>query len=327
MGQSRPYLSERPRLSRRTTVFLACLGLSAFLWLLRALSQNYEETIPLEVVFTGLPEDRIVINELPQRIEMQVEAMGFEVLWQLVRPFSTTLTIDLSKAKLRKVNHAGTSMQCLLTEIYRDNADALLSSSIKVTHLLPDTLYFNIAPRQSKKVPVKLAGELTYDDDAAPSGEARITPAKVTVFGPKELLTDLLYIETEDVNWSNIGENISATIGLKSLADARLMSMDVKEVEVKLDVIAVESKQWKVPVTIVGKLAAQRWTPAPEEVTITVKATRERLDKLSSESFAFSVNTADVKEGERVKVKCDKRADGIADLRWTPMEVELEVRK
>jgi len=295
--------------------------------LARALSQNYEETIPLEVVFIGLPEDRIVMNDLPQQIDMQVDAMGFDVLWHLIRPFGTPLTIDLNEAKLRKVTHAGTSMQGLLTEAYRDQADALLSSSIKVTRLYPDTLYFHFVQPISRDLPVKLAGELTFDDDAAQAGEARISPAKVTVRGPKELLADLKYIETEDVSWADIGESVSTKVALKPLSDPRLMSMEVNEVEVQLDVIAVETKRIKVPVTISGTMASRRWIPSPEEITVTVKATRERLEKLSPENFGFSLNTADAKEGERVKVKCDKRPEGIADVRWSPEEVELKARK
>ena len=327
MAKTASHRPEGPRFSRRTTVFLLCLGLSAFLWLLRSLSQQYDEMIPIDVEFVGMPEERILINEPPTQLKMQVEAMGFDVLWHMLRPYRETLTIDLSETMLRKVTYEGTAMQYMLTSTQREKADALLSSSIKVVHLHPDTVYFNFVKRHSRSLPVKLVGELAYEDNVAPSGNPRTVPSKVTVFGPKELLAEMDYVETEEVKWTDIGESISAKVALKPLSDSRLLSMEEKEVEVQIDVIPAALKELKSTVTIPGRMAMQRWTLVNDQIEVTIKGTAEVIEKLTVEDFTFSVNTTDAKDGDRVKVKCDKRPQGLVDLRWTPEEVQLKARK
>ncbi len=324
MGQLRPKPTERPRLSRRTTVFLACLGLSAFLWLLRTLSQEYAETLSIPVAFVNAPEERILMNELPVTLNVEVQALGFDVLWHKLNPQHETLTIDLKEEKLRKVTHEGKSKQFLLSSTQLIKLDGLFSPSITELKLLPDTLYFEFVKRQSKKVPVKLTGEITYSEDVAPQGEPKVVPAKVVVFGPQELLSELRFVETESVKLKDVSENNTTKITLKPFANPRLLSTETQEIEVNVNVIPAGKKELAVRYSIVGKTASRKWKGAPNEIKVTVKVPRERLEKITTESFSFSIEPKDAKNGEKVKVRCDRKPDGILDITWEPLEVQLE---
>jgi hypothetical protein len=324
MGQLRPIPTERPRLSRRTTVFLACLGLSAFLWMLRTLSQEYAETLSIPVAFINPPEERILMDELPTNLEVQVQALGFDVLWHKLKPHHETLTIDFNEEKLRKVMHEGKSKQFLLTSSQLAKLDGLFSPSITELKLLPDTLYFQFVKLQSKKVPVKLTGEITYNEDAAPKGEPKIEPTRIVVYGPQELLSELKFVETESVKLKDVSENSTTKVALKPFFNSRLLSTETQEVEVNVNVIPAGKKELAVRYSIVGKTASRKWKGAPNEIKITVKAPRERLEKITTESFSFSIEPKDAKNGEKVKVRCDRKPEGILDITWEPLEVQLE---
>lgn len=271
-------------------------------------------------------KDRLLMQEPPDRLEVEVRATGFEVLWYWLRPIRPVLTVDLGKAKLRPVTHEGNAMQYMLTSSQRDRAGDVLSPSIKVLHLSPDTFYFHFVQRTSKKLPVRIAGEITYGKKTAPNGNPLISPSHVTVYGPHKLLSEMKHVETLPVSWTDVSESISTKVQLQPLAEPRLLTMDVEEVEVQLDVNQVESRDFKVRVEIPDKAAYRKWTVWPEEVVVTVKATAERLEKIVEADIACTVDARTAKKDDRLKVNFIKKPQGVVDIRCRPEDVRIKAR-
>ena len=137
-------------------------------------------------------------------------------------------------------------------------------------------------------------------------------------------MSELKFVETESVKLKDVSENSTTKVALKPFSNSRLLSTETQEVEVNVNVIPAGKKELEVRYSIVGKTASRKWKGAPNEIKVTVKAPRERLEKITTESFSFSIEPKDAKNGEKMKVRCDRKPDGILDISWEPQEVQLE---
>jgi YbbR domain-containing protein len=133
-------------------------------------------------------------------------------------------------------------------------------------------------------------------------------------------------LETQAVNWTDVSESISTKVQLQPLKEPRLLAMDVEEVEVQLDVMQVESRDFKIRVDIPDKVAYRKWIVSPEEVVVTVKATGERLEKIVEADISCTVDARAAKKDDRLKVVISRKPKGIADIKCRPEEVRVKAR-
>ena len=61
-------------------MFLFCLSLSVFFWLLNALSKTSTTEAVFNVSYINPPENKVVLNELPTQLKIKVKGLGFGVL-------------------------------------------------------------------------------------------------------------------------------------------------------------------------------------------------------------------------------------------------------
>ena len=67
-------------LNRRVLIFFFFLFLSVLFWFLTAMNQEYTATISYPVRFYRFPEEKVLVNEMPDRLELTVNATGYTLL-------------------------------------------------------------------------------------------------------------------------------------------------------------------------------------------------------------------------------------------------------
>ena len=86
--QNWPRVPEGQRLQLRKKILLFSLFLliSIFIWLLNALSKNYSSVIKYPLVFSGLPDERVFIGDMPEKLDLHINAHGYALLrYQFIR--------------------------------------------------------------------------------------------------------------------------------------------------------------------------------------------------------------------------------------------------
>ena len=62
-------------------VFLFCIIISAFFWLILTLNRNYTSTIGYPILFKNLPNGKVILNTLPETVEIEISTNGFSMLF------------------------------------------------------------------------------------------------------------------------------------------------------------------------------------------------------------------------------------------------------
>ena len=66
---------------QKVVTFLFFVFLSAIFWFFRALSQEYEDEILYPVRYINIPENKVIMNALPEKLALKVKARGRKILF------------------------------------------------------------------------------------------------------------------------------------------------------------------------------------------------------------------------------------------------------
>ena len=91
-------VSERKKitLNRRVLIFFFFLLLSILFWFLTALNKEYVTSISYPVRYIRFPEDKVLVNDIPDRLELNVNASGFTLLRYKLKSRLTPIIFDVN---------------------------------------------------------------------------------------------------------------------------------------------------------------------------------------------------------------------------------------
>ena len=84
---------------RKLYVFLFCLLLATFFWLLNSLGNLYTTQISFKATYINSPKEKVVLNNLPETFNIKAKALGFDLLAYKMTFSKPELIIDLLKLK------------------------------------------------------------------------------------------------------------------------------------------------------------------------------------------------------------------------------------
>ena len=80
LGMTRKPRRKKITLNRKVLVFFFFLLLSILFWFLTAMNQEYETTISYPVRYIKFPERKVLVNDIPDRLDLSVNAGGYTLL-------------------------------------------------------------------------------------------------------------------------------------------------------------------------------------------------------------------------------------------------------
>ena len=165
------------------------------------MSKEYETTIFIPISYNNFPESQQLISNLESQMVLKVKSHGFYLLSNNLFK-SKTLQIsvnNLEESKTRKYSQKQWVVNKNLKKIYK-----LLSADIKILSTNPDTLIFRFQKKESKKVKVVFNGELNFSSQYRMKDKIQLSPDSVFVFGSKEKLSEIHFVESENTVFENI---------------------------------------------------------------------------------------------------------------------------
>ena len=94
--QSNPLQAQgRLQLNKRLYIVLVCFLIAAVFWLLIALSNDYPTSYSVSVKYVNLPGKKVITNELPSKITVNMKASGFLILSYDFQKTQKTVEIDI----------------------------------------------------------------------------------------------------------------------------------------------------------------------------------------------------------------------------------------
>lgn len=279
--------------SREFLVFLLFLLVSFIIWYLTTMRGEYEMEYSPKLRLKNVPEDMIVIEPLPEQIDVVLKDKGDELLKYKARRSFKEVVIDYRQYS----NMAGR------TAIYgRELAKligAQLSSSTQLVSLSLDTLQFYVASARGVKVPVRVNGRIEADNQHAIQ-RVNIIPDSVTVYATEAYLDTLKAVSTPKVNHVGLSDSLNQTLTLGGGRHG--IKYEPAEVMLHVAVSPYVTKMLEVPIEGYLFPFGMSLKTFPSKAKVTFRVSLEDYGWVSEKDFVLQVHYTQIQDNPLGKV-------------------------
>lgn len=297
------------------------------MWLLRSLSNVYEANLSYPVKYINIPENKVLIGELPDRLQLTIKSTGIVILKNKIRPKLIPLKFDVNSFRLNTLPE-DTSVFFILTSVAKEKLSEELDK-INITDISPDTLFFNFTYMVSKMVkiyPNIVTKDRILEKQHMLNGEMVILPDSILASGPQFIIDTLKGVYTEELELNNLSDSLRQECKLKKMS---LLSFPVKEVEILIPVDLFTEGSLTIPVSTINAPDSIVIKPIPNSVKITYIATLSKYDRVTEEILRPHIDYSDFELGllSKQKVLLDSIPPYIQIKNIYPPRVEVLLEK
>ena len=305
-------------------LFFVCIFLSVFLWFLVKLSKTYNSDIVFNMSYYNVPKKLVSLNDsLKDRVKLRVNTTGFKIL--SFRMKNKTLPINLKE--ILKKNY--TPFEKIYWKVDKSIFSTLEDmNGIHIYDVIyPKNISFNnIKLKETKKVPVKLKGNIVAKSGFCLRDKLLFYPDSIEIIGSKKDIKEIKEINTEKFILKDleetIGKNIKLNIpkNIKTKVDLVHLEVLIEEVvEKKLDV-KIKSKNFN--------KEGYNLKIIPEKIEIMFNVGASKYENIKSTSFEVYIDFKNIEEGifKPLKVKV-KTKENIEIIKITPEVAEYIIKK
>ena len=269
-------------------IVLLCVMGATIIWVLSALNKTYTSVIncPIELDYAG--ENTIMVKSPPDHVEANVTGVGWDLLKQSISFNREPLIITLDNPVETK-QIAGYAIQPLLSQHL---------GSLNLNFMVTDSLTFNIQPKVSKTVNLKV-GEANIDLENLFEiiGPVQLIPDTSRFTGPKTMLdtlSDTLYLKTP---FEKVDDDVNQTIAVNPF-NRNLISADPPEVLIQFDVSRMINFRQSFSIEPVNFPADTSVTIRPGQVVLNFRIQEEFIDIFPETDFVITADYEDLNEAD-----------------------------
>lgn len=304
---------------RKTMVFSFFLAISVIIWLLNALSKNYTTEIEYPITYSRFPENKILVSDVPDHLELKVNAHGYALLSYKVTNRPIPLSFPVTSFTMNSLN-GDTSSLYLLTRYARERVARQLPGELQLLEISPDSLIFRFANEVSRKIPVRPVINFKPGRNFTVKNGVMITPDSVQVTGPDIYVDTLQAIPTKTLELGNLEKSYKGVLPLKGFPR---ITYGTEKVECNIELEKMTEVQVMVPVQISGLPDSLRMQTFPQEVKVTGRIGLSKYDRVVPEAFWAEVNYQETLENKsRLQVQFKTMPDALIGISFYPQTVE-----
>ena len=266
-------------------IFLFFLGLSGGFWLLATLNETYEKDFIVPIHLTNLPKDVVITSNDDDVVRVTLRDKGFTIMGYLyterLRPIVLNFANYANKSRGKGVIPAADIQKQLYTH---------LSGSTKIVAVKPDKLEFFFNYGESKRVPVRLLGNIQPGDQRY-LANYKFIPEYVTVYAHNKELRNIKEVQTEELNIVNFSDTIVQTVALHRIEGVKIVPSTVR-LALYPDVLTEESVE--VPVSAENLPGDKVLRTFPSKVKVHFIVGVSRVRSIKADAFKVVVNYADL---------------------------------
>lgn len=312
------------QLPRNFSVFFICLSFAFLFWLLKLFSNTYTTVIDLPVKYSGFPQDKAILNNIPRSLAVKVDARGYDLLAFSINSKNDSLLID--GEYLQQKNSGDKTYHYIETKPLLRNASIAVSSGIIISELLTDTLKFYFDDKITKVVPVKLNLETDFEKQHLMKGEISVFPEAIKITGPASIVDTIRFAGNKKLIFNKLNRDMTSTVKI-AIYDKRL-EVAPKNVLITIPVEKFTESTISLPIEFINKSADYSVKTFPAQIEITYLVGLSNYDLVKKNKFRAVVDLEQLKkEPSGLQVKVTKSPDFIKITRQSPTMVEYIIKK
>ena len=281
------------------------------------MSKEYETTIFIPISYNNFPESQQLISNLETQMELKVKSHGFDLLSNnLLKSKTLQISVNnLEESKTRKYSQKQWVVNKNLKKIYK-----LLSADIKILSTNPDTLIFRFQKKERKKVKVVFNGELNFSSQYRMKDRIDLSPDSVFVFGSKEKISKINFVESKDTAFENIEKAIKQNLKLNEIEG---ISFSEDKVQIEFEVEKFTEKIIELPLIAINVPKGYKIKCYPAKIDIVTTVSFDNYNKLNENLFVAQVDASNLEKKKRLAVILSKQPSFADIVKIKPSRVEF----
>jgi len=273
-------------------VKLIFLALSTMLWFMIKLSQNgYISEASFHLNFENLPQNQVMLSKPEESLKLRLQGPGYALLRYNWFNFDE-LEIDLSTLRQDKQGRS----YWLSDEAKTYLQLQIGNEELEVLNVAPDTLFFETAFLERKKLPVELNLELAFDTTAyCLYKEPKIEPAEVWVSAPAKFFEEHKVLDTKTFTWQEFQDSVEFEVEL-NLDQAQYLRSDQEKVKVKLSASPLTERSLKLPIIASGFPDSLRVELFPAEAEVIYQVALRDYQEVKLNEFKIYAKAPPIEE-------------------------------
>ncbi len=306
-------------LSKDVLSFLVFLLLSAGFWFVNALDKERELVINMPVVYSGIPDNITLIDEIPTSISIKVKDLG-KTLWNYITNPPAAVNIQ--------VNHNFRESGLLTisnTELTNAISEKLYPTSV-ILNVRPEKVVAKYATLHTRTIPVMLNADIITENQFQLCNPPEFLPVAVQVFGPKSMLDTLSFVPTELLKVQGLNDSRSYKVKLMEI-NALRYSVNTITVSLCAEMFTEKTVDLMVHVINVPENMTVRTFPANVKATFNIRMSHFKSFEKDDIQVVFDYNEVRHQQRNRNRLKVINHKDFISNIRIQPEEVEFLFEK
>jgi hypothetical protein len=305
---------------KKLRVFLIFLLLSVLFWSLIKLSKEYIADVEFELVYSDIPQNKLIQNDPENKVRLTIKTIGFRLLNY--------------EFKERRLDYSLTEIQKKEGTLYfsetRSNINYLqgqLSAETVVLNIEPDTLFFDLGAKKSKSVPVVSEVDFEFKTGYNFVGNYHLDPAEVTLSGPEKVIDTIEEVHTMPYQIKDISETFSQEVSLEIPGNAVVLSEE--KVLVGGTVDKITNGTYNLPFQVINLPKNVIISTYPKQVKVVYQVPLKDYNKIPENGFRIQCDYKQTEDNNLeylIPVLVDK-PEIITDVKIVPNKIEFLIKK
>lgn len=298
---------------RDISVFMMSLLLAFSIWLIHNLSLNYSDTVSVPVVAQCNIDGHSNISSNSCMIAARCRTSGFSLLRIRQQGKRKALTIRFDSKDLH--HKEGEQFYITAAEL-SDYVTAIFGDGVRLESFLSESVQFRFPFENNKRVPVQAVQVLSFKPQYMATGQIRLQPDSITVYGEPFHLEHIDRVFTRTIELSNLKASAHGVVKIEPVNGVR---MSETEVNYSLDVTRYVEVSTEVSVGVRNLPAGRKLSIYPSTAKVVFKCSFP-LSKDPTEGVQFYIDYADFvnSKGGKCIPHASRIPEGVIECTVTP---------
>jgi len=304
-------------------IFIVCVLIASLSWMLIKLSATYTVTYNFHLNYVDLPVDKNITSIADSSVSISFTDKGFTLL--KLDLFSNMEQMRIKVQEYNLVNDKEDFYQISTNDVKKYLAE---ETGVNAGNILISKPYlgFVMESLYTKKVAVTEKHTIQLKEQYDLYGDVLVSPQKIKVFGPKNILDTIKNVFTESVNITSIDSVQTIKPRLINPLPG-ILRFEPEAVDLKIRVEKFTESSIEVPIGL--GTVNDEITIFPKTVKISFKIAQKDFNNINAGLFTVIPETEgiDLNTINKLKLKISKKPAYIRDEWLVPSEVEFLIIK
>ncbi len=304
-------------------VFIVCILIAAFFWLLIKLSGDYSESYQFKITYNNAPIEKMLTGIIDTNVNISIKAKGFQMLKLELTEDVSILNINLDKYEI--VNSKGNIFYINTSEI-KDEIGKLIGISSNQIDISVKRLEFKLEDLFEKEVKVVDRIKFNFAKQYNLYSEITISPKTISIFGPKSIIDTIENVYTENKVVSGISSDINETVKLVN-PNTEQLQLSIQQVNIMANV--EKFTESNVETTIDLSSIKNKVKAFPNTVKVFFTVAQKDFSNVRQSMFKVkpNLNNIEIKTASKLQLEVVDKPEFVSGIRIQPSEIEFLIIK